>query len=60
MVHKIECGLKGESGSTRVRGMQREHGFEARHGGAGMWCDMPVQMFKPGAHKGEVNRGERK
>ena len=43
-----------------VQGMLHANEFEARHGGAGMWIDLPVQVFPKYAVRGEVNRGERK
>ena len=53
--------LQGAERTVRVqRGRLRAHGFEARHGGVGMWCDMPVQMFAAGFRKDELRRAEGK
>lgn len=42
-----------------VRNLQLVHGFEARHGGAGAWIDVPVQVLPDYAPKAELNRAER-
>jgi hypothetical protein len=39
--------------------LQHVHGFEARHGGAGAWIDVPVTVLPTYAPKPELNRAER-
>ena len=51
--------VKGGTSSWQREQVQRVHKFEARNGGVGMWCDMPVQLFAPGYQKLELLRGER-
>ena len=53
--------LGGAERRGRVDGkqVQRVHGFEARHGGVGMWCDMPVQLLPAGYRRVELLRAER-
>ena len=57
---EVERGLTpADKSAVRVqRGRLRVHGFEGRHGGVGMWCDLPVQMFPKNYRKVELNRAE--
>jgi hypothetical protein len=53
--------LGGAEKTVRAqRGRLRVHEFEGRHGGVGMWCDMPVQMFAAGFQKRDLLRAENK
>ena len=50
---------EGDWPGKPVSGVLHNNEFQARHGGAGEWIDLPVQLFPEYAGKGEVNRGER-
>lgn len=43
-----------------MTGVLKNNEFQARHGGAGAWIDLPVQILPGYAGKAELNRAERK
>lgn len=50
---------KGVWPGKPVQGVQHVHEYEARHGGAGMWIDLPVSVLPVYADKLELNSEER-
>ena len=55
----ILAAQRAVPGSEPKRGALPWHGYAGRHGGVGLWIDLPVVAFQEEATKDEINRCER-